>query len=561
MEHSTSTSASTTRAAASKPGDTTRKRKRGALQDISNNSKKLSQSRVSTRRGGVTVKKEQDEVTKRKTKAETKSVRPSTRSKGTVNSALSSMAATAASKAKKRPSALDKKTDTRAKKRKLDGVENQPPHQKIQTSMLSFQAPKPKPSTKTTATATTRSVRTGLRNTAQIKKETSVIDATEDKENAEAESNISKVLEKQTDKDAKEVLTHKQPIEPTAQVKREAVETEETLPPQASTYMAAISAQSRSHVYAPRPYSFRFDHRNSCFDEQTYATSVQDIDAPSATMSSHASKLVRELDVYYRKHEMKYLPEADYIGTVQMDINEKMRTILVDWLVEVGEEYELDSQTFHKAVNLVDRCLKKIKINRKQFQLLGCACMMIAAKFEEVYGPNVEEFVYISDQTYTAEEMLDMEAKVLKALEYRVASTTCYGFVHRYIKAGCTTDKQRALVMYLCDFTLLYYHMVKFKPSKLVASAVFLVRVITDEAEPWTPTLHHVTQYNPFDLQDCIEELHRLHAIESQVVSTQRDKAKAVSEKYMADKFLSASTIPSCDDAKLAESFSKYMPS
>ncbi|RLN56154.1 hypothetical protein BBP00_00008151 [Phytophthora kernoviae] len=557
MERSTST----TRATVSKTGDATRKRKRGALQDISNNTKKLSQSCVSTRRGGVGVKKDQDDIDKTKTKAKMKPARPSTRSKATVNSALSSMAATAASKAKKRPSALDKKTDGRAKKRKLEGVENQPPYQKIQTSMLSFQAPKPKPSTKTTVTTTTRSVRTGLRNTAQIKEETTTADSTEDKENADTEPKISKVLEKQAKTDSKDTQTQKEADVSAAQVKREAVETEDTLPPQASTDTAAIPVQPRPDVYAPRPYAFAFDHRSSCFDEQTYAASVQDIDAPSATMSSHTSKLVRELDVYYRKHEMKYLPEADYIGTVQMDINEKMRTILVDWLVEVGEEYELDSQTFHKAVNLVDRCLKIIKINRKQFQLLGCACMMIAAKFEEVYGPNVEEFVYISDQTYTAEEMLDMEAKVLKALEYRVASTTCYGFVQRYIKAGCTTDKQRALVMYLCDFTLLYYHMVKFKPSKLVASAVYLVRVMTDEAEPWTPTLHHVTQYNPFDLQDCIEELRRLHAIESQVVSTQRDKAKAVSEKYMADKFQSASTIPSCDDAKLAESFVQYMPS
>lgn len=58
-------------------------------------------------------------------------------------------------------------------------------------------------------------------------------------------------------------------------------------------------------------------------------------------------------------------------------------------------------------MNLVDRCLSKFKINRKQFQLLGCACMMIAAKFEEVYGPNVEEFVYISDQTYTPDEVCD----------------------------------------------------------------------------------------------------------------------------------------------------------
>ncbi|RLN94703.1 hypothetical protein BBJ28_00007731 [Nothophytophthora sp. Chile5] len=116
-------------------------------------------------------------------------------------------------------------------------------------------------------------------------------------------------------------------------------------------------------------------------------------------------------------------------------------------------------------------------------------------------------------------------------------------------------------MQYLCDFVLLYYHMVKFKPSKLVASAVYLARVMTDEAEPWTPTLHHFTKYNPLELQDCVEELHRLHAIECQVVSTQRDKAKAVSEKYLADKFHAASTIPSCDDATLTKSFAPYMPS
>lgn len=173
---------------------------------------------------------------------------------------------------------------------------------------------------------------------------------------------------------------------------------------------------------------------DSGFDERTYASLIRDIDAPTPDTAIPGVKLARELDTYYRKHEAKYLPESNYIGTYQTDINEKMRTILVDWLVEVGEEYDLDSQTFHKAVrfcpsyahcflflfvlndnerscffdsqvNLVDRCLTKFKINRKQFQLLGCVCVMIAAKFEEVFSPNVEEFVYISDQTYTAEEV------------------------------------------------------------------------------------------------------------------------------------------------------------
>ncbi|CAI5747040.1 unnamed protein product [Peronospora destructor] len=533
------------RTRSSAAGDATCKRKRGALQDISNNSKTQSP----TRRGVVEKETTADDVIKPKTKASRASLRRSS-TVSSVNSTLkSSMASTAASKAKKRV-AVSKKTEMlRVKKRKLEGTENQPLHSKIQTSMLSFQAVSMK--------------------TKELVKKAKGRRCEEDKENERRERRggrkVDKHMKAETDI-VKEVVEEKQREKEVVVKSKKLEQPEETLESQGKLTTVAETATSaavfeRRDEYAPRPYSFTYDHKSSCFDESTYVAAVRDIDAPSAVMSSHYAKLVRELDIYYRKHETKYLPEADYIGTVQMDINEKMRTILIDWLVEVGEEYELDSQTFHKAVNLVDRCLKKIKINRKQFQLLGCACMMIAAKFEEVYGPNVEEFVYISDQTYTADEMLDMEAQVLKALEYRVASTTCYGFMHRYTQAGCTTDKQCSLVSYLCDLALLFYHMVRFKPSKLVASAVYLARFTTSETEAWTPTLHHVTKYNPLDFQDCVEELHRLHAIESQVVNTQRDKAKAVSEKYLADKFDKASTIPACSKNQLMDSFPYYKPS
>ncbi|CEG50050.1 cyclin-like protein [Plasmopara halstedii] len=507
--------------------DATRKRKRGALQDISNNAKKLSHPRGSSR-GGVGVIKKRVENDESKSQALRASARGKTTAT-TVNSALkSSMASTVSSKAKKCKPVGKKTETTRVKKRKLEGVENQPPvpHQKVQTSMLSFQASS-KPSER--------------KENEVMKKEQVSVDA----EVELAVIGDQELVEKKTSAEAVEVVSEEKKNDTS-----KAQESEEL--------KAEVAA--RKNEYFPRPYTCAFDHKDSCFDVETYTASVRDVDAPSATISSHHAKLIRELDTYYRKHEIKYLPEADYIGTVQMDINEKMRTILIDWLVEVCEEYELDSQTFHKAVNLVDRCLKKIKINRKQFQLLGCACMMIAAKFEEVFGPNVEEFVYISDQTYTAVEMLNMEVQVLNALQYRVASTTCYGFIHRYTEAGCTTDKQRSLVLYLCDFALLFLHMVRFKPSILVASAVYLARLTTGVSDPWTPTLHHATKYNPLDFQECVEELHRLHAIENQVVITQRDKAKAVSEKYLVDKFHKASTIPACSKSQLADSLDLYTP-
>lgn len=332
-------------------GDAARKRKRGALQDISNNAKKLSQSRASTRRGAGVVKKEAaagEDAPKAKTKAAQASTRRKTTAT-TVNSALkSSMASTAASKAKKR-AAVSKKTEpTRAKKRKLEGAENQPPplqqqqHQKVQMSMLSFQTAASKPKEKATAL---------------VKKE---------KEDADKE-NVDDTQTQQVDNQAEADAVVKEEVGDTGnqteteaavlQLKSEVERTEETPEIQESEQRVAEAAEpaaaERRGEYSPRPYTFTYDHKSSCFDEDTYAASVRDIDAPSATTSSHHAKLVRELDSYYRKHETKYLPEADYIGTVQLDINEKMRTILVDWLVEVGEEYELDSQTFHKAVGFL----------------------------------------------------------------------------------------------------------------------------------------------------------------------------------------------------------------
>ena len=75
--------------------------------------------------------------------------------------------------------------------------------------------------------------------------------------------------------------------------------------------------------------------------------------------------------------------------SLQRDINHTMRGILVDWLVEVAEEYKLVPETLFLAVNFIDRCLSKYSCVRSSLQLVGVTCMLIAAKFEEIYAPQV----------------------------------------------------------------------------------------------------------------------------------------------------------------------------
>ena len=77
-----------------------------------------------------------------------------------------------------------------------------------------------------------------------------------------------------------------------------------------------------------------------------------------------------------------------------------MRGILIDWLVEVAEEYRLEAETLYLAVNYIDRFLSQVPVNRSKLQLVGVTCMLVAAKYEEIHPPAVDEFVYISDNTY-----------------------------------------------------------------------------------------------------------------------------------------------------------------
>lgn len=90
----------------------------------------------------------------------------------------------------------------------------------------------------------------------------------------------------------------------------------------------------------------------------------------------------------------------------QEDINEKMRAILIDWLIEVHLKFKLVPESLFLTVNLIDRYLEKETVNRQKLQLVGVTAMLIACKYEEIYPPIVKDFVYITDNAYTKEEIL-----------------------------------------------------------------------------------------------------------------------------------------------------------
>ncbi|KAL0312044.1 UNVERIFIED_CONTAM: Cyclin-A2-1 [Sesamum radiatum] len=184
-------------------------------------------------------------------------------------------------------------------------------------------------------------------------------------------------------------------------------------------------------------------------------------------------------------------PFANYMEKLQRDITQGMRGILIDWLVEVSEEYRLVPDTLYLTVNLIDRFLSENYIEKQKLQLLGVTCMLIASKYEEICAPRVEEFCFITDNTYTKEEVVKMESRVLNFLGFQLSVPTTKKFLRRFIQAAQVSYKVPSvelefLANYLAELTLIEYSFLKFLPSVVAASAVFLARWTLDQSEhPW----------------------------------------------------------------------------
>lgn len=188
----------------------------------------------------------------------------------------------------------------------------------------------------------------------------------------------------------------------------------------------------------------------------------------------------------------------------QVDINEKMRAILIDWIIEVHLKFKLLPETLFLTVSLIDRYLEQMQVHRKNLQLVGVTAMLIASKYEEIYGPVVDDFVYITDNAYTKKDIFECEHSILMTLEFDVTSPSSYRFLKRFSSHHST--HAYCLARYLIELALLEHRMLKYTPSTLAATAVYLSRRLDREYE-WGEDLRAMTGKREKDLVSCSKDM------------------------------------------------------
>ncbi|KAK1436080.1 hypothetical protein QVD17_01855 [Tagetes erecta] len=256
------------------------------------------------------------------------------------------------------------------------------------------------------------------------------------------------------------------------------------------------------------------------------------------------SLYVAEIYNNLRATELKRRPSFNYMKTVQRDITQEMRGILIDWLVEVCEEYKLKSETLYLTVTLIDQYLSKMYIEKQRLQLLGITCMLIASKYEETIAPRVEDFCFITDGTYTRREVLDMEREVLDVLNFHLSVPTVIKFLRRFILVAQSSYKVpivelEYLAKYLAELTLTEYSFFNRLPSLVAASAVFLAKWTLDQVEhPWNHTLEYHTNYKTSELKATVVALQDMQL-------NNKATLHAIRQKYMQNKFNKVATLTS----------------
>ena len=156
----------------------------------------------------------------------------------------------------------------------------------------------------------------------------------------------------------------------------------------------------------------------------------------------------------------------------QSDINERMRAILIDWLVYVHRKFNLVPHTLHLCVSIIDKFCSEEQVSRNELQLVGVTALFLACKYEEILPVKNSEIVYITDGAYTKKEVVEMEQRILKVCNWKMNLPTEFSYLHRFLSLTKASSKARHAASYYLESTLLNHDILDYRPSFVCASAV-----------------------------------------------------------------------------------------
>ncbi|KAF5382964.1 hypothetical protein D9757_006380 [Collybiopsis confluens] len=250
----------------------------------------------------------------------------------------------------------------------------------------------------------------------------------------------------------------------------------------------------------PSPHGISKSHKSPGLSQNAPRRSPRS--AKSALIMQQRQQLRRDgviLEDEYREEIRCYMHEMENytMGSTQSmdqqpEIRWHMRPCLVDFLVEIHFSFHLRPETLYLTLNIVDRYVSRRIVFIKHYQLVGCAALWIAAKFEDAKDrvPTVQDLVQMCHDAYEESAFIQMEGHVLSTIQWTLGHPTAEAWLRLMCCGPCMEEPRvQHIARFLMEITLFYREFVKYTPSAIALAALTLARFLCGKpARVWEET-------------------------------------------------------------------------
>lgn len=234
-----------------------------------------------------------------------------------------------------------------------------------------------------------------------------------------------------------------------------------------------------------------------------------------------------------------FYPYANYMRLKQRDINDKMRVILFDWIVDVHQKWKLLPDTLFLTFNIIDRFLGVKATPRDELQCVGVGALLVACKYEEIYFPEITDFQEITDNAFSKYEIIKKEFDILSYLEYDLTVPSSLRFFEAFNVYLKIEGRDRAAILFLLELCSFDYGMIKYKPSLVATGCIMLIICYNHKLKDM---LFFISRYSNEEIENFIKDLYQLYC-------TKPDHgSRAIKRKYSHAKFFEVAKMNIVDE-------------
>uniref|UniRef100_A0A915CRC2 G2/mitotic-specific cyclin-B3 n=1 Tax=Ditylenchus dipsaci TaxID=166011 RepID=A0A915CRC2_9BILA len=210
----------------------------------------------------------------------------------------------------------------------------------------------------------------------------------------------------------------------------------------------------------------------------------------------------------YYKYREKFFKIHDYFRH-QTFINRDSRAILVNWMVELQETFELNHETLYLAVKMLDLYLDRVPaVEPKCLQLIASASVFISSKYDERYPPSVKDLMFVSNESFKREALLKEERCFFRTVGLDLGMPISYRFLRRYARVCKVDMPMLTLARYILETSLMFFEFCRVSES-LIAVACFLLALRMKDMD-WTLTLQKYSGYKKEQVEPLVFALNHM---------------------------------------------------